>query len=245
MPGGRLSYQDRQAIAAGLAEGLSHAEIARLLDRPTSTVSREVLRNGGAAGYRADGAHAATMERAKRSKPPPAQAAAVVEPAYGRDPQALQEVAGFLTAALVQSAVPRMMARVLTCLFLTDRGSLTAAELVRRLHVSPASVSKAVGFLEQQGLITREIAGKGRRERYAVDDDLWLRAWLASAQQNAALVDTARHAAEVLGVDTPAGTRLEFMADFLDGIHQDMTKAAERWWGELSARRDARAIRDL
>jgi len=45
--------EDREQIAAGLSEGLSLAEIARRLDRPTSTVSREVQRNGGHAGYRA------------------------------------------------------------------------------------------------------------------------------------------------------------------------------------------------
>ncbi|MFD0661872.1 helix-turn-helix domain-containing protein [Thermocatellispora tengchongensis] len=47
MPGGRLTYEDRQAIASGLADGLDYAEIARRLARPTSTVTREVARNGG------------------------------------------------------------------------------------------------------------------------------------------------------------------------------------------------------
>ena len=42
MPGGRLTQEDRRHIAAGLAEGLGYAEIARRLGRPTSTVSREV-----------------------------------------------------------------------------------------------------------------------------------------------------------------------------------------------------------
>ncbi|MGS2586459.1 helix-turn-helix domain-containing protein [Streptomyces hebeiensis] len=41
MPGGRLTQQDRRRIAAGLADGLPYAEIARRLDRPTSTISRE------------------------------------------------------------------------------------------------------------------------------------------------------------------------------------------------------------
>ena len=77
MPGGRLTYQDREEIAAGLADGLSHAEIARRLDRPTSTVSREVQRNGGQDGYRAHQAHRATEQRAQRRRtsvgtsPPP------------------------------------------------------------------------------------------------------------------------------------------------------------------------------
>ncbi|MHC5905651.1 helix-turn-helix domain-containing protein, partial [Streptomyces sp. S6] len=63
MPGGRLSQQERQQIASGLADGLAYAEIARRLDRPTSTVTREVMRNGGPVGYRADLAHRATENR--------------------------------------------------------------------------------------------------------------------------------------------------------------------------------------
>ena len=47
MPGGRLSAHERQQIAAGLADGLAYAEVARQLDRPTSTITREVMRNGG------------------------------------------------------------------------------------------------------------------------------------------------------------------------------------------------------
>ncbi|MEV0780065.1 helix-turn-helix domain-containing protein, partial [Streptomyces sp. NPDC050428] len=66
MPGGRLTAEDRRDIGAGLAGGLGYAEIARRLGRPTSTVSREVARNGGADGYRADRALRATERRARR-----------------------------------------------------------------------------------------------------------------------------------------------------------------------------------
>src|SRR6478672_12154137 len=69
MPGGRLTQQERQQIALGLADSLPYAEIARRLDRPTSTVTREVMRNGGPTAYRADLAHRATEQRAHRRKP--------------------------------------------------------------------------------------------------------------------------------------------------------------------------------
>lgn len=69
MPGGRLTQKDRQQIALGLADGLAYAEIARGLERPTSTITREVMRNGGPTGYRADLAHRATERRAHRRKP--------------------------------------------------------------------------------------------------------------------------------------------------------------------------------
>jgi len=32
---GRLTYEERRRIAAGLADGLAYTEIARRLDRPT------------------------------------------------------------------------------------------------------------------------------------------------------------------------------------------------------------------
>ncbi|MEW2556860.1 helix-turn-helix domain-containing protein, partial [Streptomyces zhihengii] len=66
MPGGRLTQQERQRIAAGLADGLSYAEIGRRLERPTSTISREVSRNGGPGRYRPQQAHLATVRRARR-----------------------------------------------------------------------------------------------------------------------------------------------------------------------------------
>jgi len=71
MPGRRLTRADRRQIAAGLEQGLDYAAIARRLGRPTSTVSREVARNGGPGRYRADLAHLATTHRARRTLRPP------------------------------------------------------------------------------------------------------------------------------------------------------------------------------
>src|SRR5258708_17126887 len=90
MPGERLTEQDRQRVAAGLAERLGYAEIARRLGRPTSTISREVARNGGPDGYRADNAHQATRRRARRRMPASSPALAATAGAYGRDPEAVR-----------------------------------------------------------------------------------------------------------------------------------------------------------
>jgi len=231
MPGGRLTEQDRQRIAQGLAAGLTYTEIAGHLDRPISTISREVIRNGGAAGYQAERAQQATGARASRRRPKPATAAATSPPAGvdGRDPGAVQALEEQFTAVVVQTGLPRMSARVLTSLFLTDSASLTAAELVERLQVSPASVSKAIGQLEQQELIRRERDHRGRRDRYVIDGDVWLRSWLASARQNAMLADFADQGATLLGADTLAGARLREMGQFFAHLGRDMIQAAERW----------------
>nr|WP_238431671.1 MarR family transcriptional regulator [Streptomyces cavernae] len=115
----------------------------------------------------------------------------------------------------------------MACLTLTDSGSLTASELVQRLQVSPASISKAIAFLESQGMVRRE-QGERRRERYVVDDDVWYESMLASARGIAQLVETARQGVRVLVPGTPAATRLENIARFLDFVSESTARAAEQ-----------------
>ncbi|MFG2573414.1 helix-turn-helix domain-containing protein [Streptomyces sp. NPDC048481] len=227
MPGGRLTQQERRQITLGLADGLAYAEIARRLDRPTSTITREVMRNGGPASYRADLAHRATERRAHRRRPAAARGTEAPPQAHGRDPEAMREYEELFTTVLVGSGTPAMMARVLACLTLTDSGSLTAAELVQRLKVSPASVSKAITFLEGQGLVRRE-RDERRRERYVVDDDIWYRSMIASAESLLQIVAIARQGVGVLGTGTPAAARLENIARFLDFISESTRRAAEQ-----------------
>ncbi|MFE1261730.1 helix-turn-helix domain-containing protein [Streptomyces albogriseolus] len=227
MPGGRLTQQERQQISLGLADGLAYAEIARRLDRPTSTITREVMRNGGPTAYRADLAHRATEHRAHRRKQTaPRDSKALPQP-HGRDAEAVREYEEMFTTVLMASGLPKMMARVMACLSLTDSGSLTASELVQRLQVSPASVSKAVTYLESQGLVRRERDDR-RRDRYVVDDDVWYQSMMASARSTAQLVEMARQGVGVLGSRTPAGARLENIARFLDFVSESLARAAEQ-----------------
>ncbi|MFJ3233444.1 helix-turn-helix domain-containing protein [Streptomyces sp. NPDC086787] len=227
MPGGRLTQQERQQIALGLADGHAYAEIARRLDRPTSTVTREVMRNGGPTAYRAELAHRATEHRAHRRRQTAPQGSAESGQVHGRDVEAVREYEEVFTTVLMQSGLPRMMARVLVCLYTTDAGSLTASELVQRLQVSPASVSKAIAFLEGQSLVRRE-RDEGRRDRYVVDDDVWYQSMIASVHANNRLVETARQGVGVLGPDSPAATRLESIARFLDFVSESIVRAAEQ-----------------
>lgn len=68
MPGARLTVDEREEIALGVATGRSFADIAVQLGRPTSTVSREVGRNGRRGHYRASRAQRETDRRARRPK---------------------------------------------------------------------------------------------------------------------------------------------------------------------------------
>ncbi|MFD7546840.1 helix-turn-helix domain-containing protein [Streptomyces sp. NPDC059578] len=237
MPGGRLSQEERRAIGAGLGDGLGYAEIARRLGRPTSTVSREVARNSGPGGYRAEHAHHATGRRARRGTPRPGAGGAAgtadsdagdsgaTDPA-ARDRAAVDpavtDFAEEFAAMMTANGLPRMAARVLARLFTTESGALTAAELVRQLRVSPASVSSAVGRLTELAVVRRERVPGRRQERYVLDDALWFRAWENSSRSHERWARAARRGVDVVGSGTDAGRRLARMARFLGELSEDM-----------------------
>ncbi|MEZ0070902.1 helix-turn-helix domain-containing protein [Planotetraspora sp. GP83] len=213
-----MTQQDRQRIAAGLADGLSYAEIARRLDRPTSTISREVGRNGGPGGYRPQQAHQATVQRARRGTPAPPRAA--------RAPGGTMEEE--IIEMAVRTGLPRMTARVHLDLLLSEDGRRTAAELTRRLKVSPASVSVAVNYLVQQGYVRRERDPQRRRDIYVVDDDAWYHSIVISSRQTLEAAQAAMTAAETFGLDGPVGQRLARGGAFLERVSLDMMESADR-----------------
>lgn len=139
----------------------------------------------------------------------------------------MREYEETLTTVFIQQGTPKMMARVMACLCVSDSGSLTASELVRHLQVSPASVSKAVAFLDEQGLVRRE-RDASRRERYVIDDDVWYQSMVASARGTLLVAETARQGVGVLGSGTPAAERLENIARFLDFISESIVRAADQ-----------------
>jgi hypothetical protein len=63
-----LTLREREEISRGLASSSSLREIARCLQRPVSTVSREVARHGGCPAYRASQADDEAWQSALRPK---------------------------------------------------------------------------------------------------------------------------------------------------------------------------------
>ena len=63
-----LSLSEREEISRGVVTGQSVRSIAAKLDRPPSTVCREIKRNGGRQCYRANEADQAAWDRAQRPK---------------------------------------------------------------------------------------------------------------------------------------------------------------------------------
>ncbi|MNX59154.1 hypothetical protein D3C86_900110 [compost metagenome] len=63
-----LNLAEREEISRGLVCGRSIRSISATLERPPSTVSREIKRNGGSSNYRAGRADQAAWDRARRPK---------------------------------------------------------------------------------------------------------------------------------------------------------------------------------
>lgn len=63
-----LTLAEREEISRGIVAGCSIRSIAVILGRAPSTISREIKRNGGQRGYRANQADQATWDRARRPK---------------------------------------------------------------------------------------------------------------------------------------------------------------------------------
>jgi predicted transcriptional regulator len=219
VPGGRLTHEDRERIAAWLADGLGYAEIGRRLGRPTSTISREVARNSAPGDYLADHAQQTAGQRARRRKP--------ARPAGpGTDGQLNEVARGFVDEfanLLAATGLPRMTARVFVCLLTADAGGLTAADLVYRLQVSPASVSKSIGYLEAMELVARQPDPGRRRERYVIDDDVWLRAWQADTGAHGEIAIAAQRGIELFGAESTAGARLGTMGRFFARLSEQMS----------------------
>lgn len=233
MPGDRLTPEDRGRIAEGIAAGMTYAEIARRLGRPTSTVTREIARNGGPHAYRASLAQHATSWRARRRKR--AVYAAAPAGASDGDTPTLRDFEEQFIVMMVETGMAPMTARVFAALFLSEGGTLTATELVQHLHVSPATISNAIRWLEQRELVARE--REARHTRYVVDAEVWYRSWAASTRSMERWADTARRGAEIIGTDTPAGDRLHTTSQFFELLGHDMAQAAEHWRQALSMQR--------
>ncbi|GII91540.1 GbsR/MarR family transcriptional regulator [Sinosporangium siamense] len=219
MPGGRLTQEDRLRIAAWLDDGLGYAEIGRQLGRPTSTISREVARNRTSGDYQASGAQQAADRRARRRKPArPAESAA-----DGQQAEAVCAFVDRLAGLLAATGLPRMTARVFVSLLTADADGLRAADLVRRLQVSPASISKSIGSLEAMDLVVRRPDPGTRRERYVIDEDVWHRVWRTDTDAHGEVAAAARQGAEIFGAGTAAGARLGQMGRFFARLSEQMS----------------------
>jgi DNA-binding transcriptional regulator GbsR (MarR family) len=156
-----------------------------------------------------------------------------------RDERALRDFAERTAGMLAGAGFPRMPARVLMTLMISDAEWLTAQDLAERLGASAAAISGAVRYLQGLAMIRRVTVPGSRRDGYELPDDLW---YTASLQPNNSLYDALIvlcNGALEAGIDSddPALPRLTDMRDFFEFTKRRLPQLLEEWKA-LRASRD-------
>jgi IS30 family transposase len=125
----RLSLADREEISRGLAAGSSLRAIAAGLGRAPSTISREVLGNGGRRGYRAAPADERAWARARRRKvcklATHRRLRAMVAEKLQHEQWSPEQIAGWLKATYPNDAEMQVSHETIyRTLFIQSRGAL-------------------------------------------------------------------------------------------------------------------------
>ncbi len=162
-----LSLSEREEISRGLASHQSMRSIARRLERPPSTISREIHRNGGYDGYRASAADQAAWARAhrpKRCKLANHRSLAKVVAAKLKQQWSPQQIAGWLKRTYPASEQVRVSHETIyRSLYIQARGVLKK-ELQGCLRTKRAIRRSKHASLKQKGLgkITNAVSIKAR-----------------------------------------------------------------------------------
>jgi DNA-binding transcriptional ArsR family regulator len=132
-------------------------------------------------------------------------------------------------AALTQAGMPRVPSLALAALLLDDDGRMTAAELAAALDVSAGSVSGAITYLAQLGVVRRERERGSRRDVYVVDDDAWHGAIMRTDQRHAPIVAALSAGMAAIGPGSHAYQRLLLTKEFLAFVDEEMSALMVRW----------------
>lgn len=134
-----------------------------------------------------------------------------------------------MASSLHQAGLARVPSLVFSALLADDDGRMTSAELAVALHVSPASVSTAVRYLEQIHMLRRERERGSRRDVYVVEEETWhttlMRRDLVYAPMIAALTEGLTSVPN----GTPAHHRMLVTREFLAFVNEEMALLADKW----------------
>jgi IS30 family transposase len=138
----QIDYQERETIAFGVETGLSIRAIARMLSRTASTISREIERNSGGAGYSCRYAQQRHERRRCHAKPAPKLVAGnalfeVITPLL-RQHWSPQQIAAHLTKLHPSEAAKRVSHETIyNVIYAQPRGELRK-ELIACLRMARA-----------------------------------------------------------------------------------------------------------
>ena len=146
-----------------------------------------------------------------------------------KDERALAEVMEHSAGVLIAAGFPKMPARVLMALTVTETAGLTAAELAERLDVSAAAISGAVRYLQTLGIVRRISQTGSRRDLYQMPSD-WYALMVRNSPIYGVLADQAEAGLGAVGdPDSPATERLRDMAGFYRFLQGRVPEIIAEW----------------
>jgi predicted transcriptional regulator len=148
-----------------------------------------------------------------------------------------QDFVDRMASALHQAGLARVPSLVFSALLVDDDGRMTSAELAASLHLSPASISTAVRYLEQIGMMRRERERGSRRDVYVVEDQAWHAALLRRDQVYGPMIAALTAGLGAVPAGTPAHQRILVTREFMTFINEEMIALADKW-----AKRRARLV---
>ncbi|MFI9550189.1 GbsR/MarR family transcriptional regulator [Nonomuraea endophytica] len=143
------------------------------------------------------------------------------------------DIAGFrerFAQIMVEYGMPRMAARVYAALLVSDSGKLSAAELAERLEAGASAISGAVKYLVQVRLVERGREPGTRHDFCRIHEHTWSHFVSQSDPMLARVQSGADDGVAVLGLDTPAGQRLDETRRFFAFIREEINQSMAKWW---------------
>ncbi|GAA4201800.1 MarR family transcriptional regulator [Actinocatenispora rupis] len=140
---------------------------------------------------------------------------------------------------MVDSGMPRMAARVYAALMVTDSGQLSPAELSEWLGVGASAISGAVKYLTQVRLVERGREPGSRHDFLRIHEHTWSHLINQSDPVLVRIQAGAGEGATVLGLDSPAGQRLDETRRFFAFLREEIKEAMAKWHRLQTAERDA------
>ncbi|WP_431932578.1 GbsR/MarR family transcriptional regulator [Nonomuraea jabiensis] len=141
-------------------------------------------------------------------------------------------IAGFrerFAQIMVEYGMPRMASRVYAALLVTDSGKLSAAELAEQLEVGASAISGAVKYLVQVRLVERGREPGTRHDFCRIHEHTWSHFVSQSDPMLARVQVGAHEGIALLGLDTPAGRRLDETHRFFAFIREEINQSMAKW----------------
>lgn len=148
-----------------------------------------------------------------------------------RDERGLRDFAERMSAALTAAGFPRMPSRVLMALTIAETEGLTAAELAEQLAVSPGAISGAVRYLQALGMVRRVAQAGTRRDLYELPQhNPWYTASMRTSTMYDAILALAPTGVDAAGgPESPVGSRLLELTDFLEFVKRRLPDLLDEW----------------